>query len=222
MTLPKMILFDYGGTLIAEPNFSSLRAVEMYDKHVRAVLKHGYEVTEESYMRLAYGLLGIEFGVPYEELSRVFWDGCSDCAVMPHIEELLEYLQTRGIRTGVISNLTHSGDTLRGRIDRMLPRNGFEFIIASSDYGVRKPDPLIFELALAKADLAPEDVWFCGDDVRCDVDGAAAAGLHPVFYTGNLAEHDGNDGAEPSCEHLHIGDWRELTGRLEALSGGKQ
>lgn len=65
-----------------------------------------------------------------------------------------------------------------------MPDSRFEFVIASSEYMVRKPNPRIFRLALQKAGLSPDRVWFCGDNVRADVEGAHAAGLFPVWYEG--------------------------------------
>ena len=48
----------------------------------------------------------------------------------------------------------------------------------------RKPNKRIFELALEKADLNPEDVWYIGDNYECDVVGARNAGIFPVWYVG--------------------------------------
>ena len=47
-----------------------------------------------------------------------------------------------------------------------LASNKFESIIASSDYMFRKPNPMLFELALKKAGLNAGDVWFCGNNIK--------------------------------------------------------
>ena len=226
MTLPKMILFDYGGTLMDEPSWNGLpgtRALlryavknprgltaeevsgfadELFDSVGRAAWNIDRELHEWQFDRLLYGLLQIEFSISAEEQERVFCAAtCTE--PMPHIEELLAYLAGQGIRMGVVSNIMFSAGQLRERIARHLPLEQFEFTIASSEFGVRKPDPLIFQLALGKADLSPEDVWFCGDHPRCDVEGAHAAGMRPVWYCGAPEK-------PPACPHLHIQDWREL------------
>ena len=77
----------------------------------------------------------------------------------------------KGIRTGVISNITYNSEVVKERINRLIPSNKFEFIIATSSYLFRKPNRHIFELALEKADLNPEDVWYIGDNYICDVQG---------------------------------------------------
>ena len=93
--------------------------------------------------------------------------------------------------------------------------------MASSEYLYRKPDKMIFEIALKKARLEPEDVWFCGDRLDWDVKGAADAGVFPVWYDSDAAVRSEENavareqGAPVEC--LHIRDWSELIEKLEAL-----
>ncbi|GHV06070.1 haloacid dehalogenase [Clostridia bacterium] len=243
MTTPKMILFDYGHTLLYEPEQSILRGTEaimqyalknprnLSPKHVNdfAAELHSkthflgrameMEVPNLCFQRLLYEYLGIEFSISLEEQEQIFFDSCSCGAKMPYVEKTLVYLKAQGIRMGVISNFSISETALKRRIKELLPQSDFEFIIASSAYGIRKPSPVLFELALNKADLLPSDVWYCGDSAKADVDAAAAVGIFPVWYTGEAVETSpwtANEG-EPTCEHLHIYDWRELIEILEGV-----
>ena len=50
----------------------------------------------------------------------------------------------------------------------------------------RKPNKRIFDLALEKAGLQPDEVWYIGDQYECDVKGSLNAGLLPVWYTGAI------------------------------------
>lgn len=138
---------------------------------------------------------------------------------MPYISKLLEFLNQSGIRTGVISNIGWSGNALSRRINRLLPENRFEFILASSEYTVRKPSPLLFRIALNKAGLSPEEVWYCGDNLQADVFGAHGAGIFPVFYQGEFPEEPRKIRSEPVGEvdfpYLYIRDWRELISVLK-------
>jgi len=231
---PKMVLFDYGGTLMDEawdPDpFAGTRALmayvvrnsrglgaeeigrfaqELHGKVCPPVHAFARELHEWQFTRLLYELLQLEFSIPLEELERVYYAAArTRLAPMPHIKELLAFLAGQGIRAGVVSNIMSSVEELKRRMEAHFSLNQFDFVIASSDYGVAKPDPLIFQLALAKADLPPGDVWFCGDNIRCDVEGACAAGMQPVWYS------DGQE-APPGCPHLHVRDWRELIGILK-------
>jgi len=84
--------------------------------------------------------------------------------------------------------------------------------LASSEYMFRKPSPKLFELALKKAGLNASDVWFCGDNIRADIEGSAAVGMFPVWYEDKEMENPwrGLNEGKPFCAHLHIHDWLEL------------
>ena len=58
-----------------------------------------------------------------------------------------------------------------------LPTELFDPLVISSQAGVRKPSPRIFEQALERARAAPSEVLYVGNDPKDDVDGAAAVGL---------------------------------------------
>lgn len=62
----------------------------------------------------------------------------------------------------------------------------FEFVITSSNYIFRKPNKRIFDLALEKAGLEPDEVWYIGDQYECDVKGTLNAGLLPIWYIGAI------------------------------------
>jgi putative hydrolase of the HAD superfamily len=120
------------------------------------------------------------------------------------MEDFLTFLKEQNIRTGVISNITYCGEVVEERINNLLPEHNFEFIIATSEYMFRKPNKRIFELALEKAGLQPEDVWYIGDNYLCDVVGARSAGIFPVWYIGATADPQGED------DVLTISHWDEL------------
>jgi putative hydrolase of the HAD superfamily len=237
-----MIIFDYGHTLMCEPYYHFEHGMEALFAHLtrnrdgltpkqagdyatelfiragKAAREVGFEVHAGPMQRFMYEYLGLEFSVSSEEAERILWDGSSVGAAMPNADRLLDYLNEHGIRSAVISNIGWSGAALEKRINRLLPRNKFEFIIASSEYMFRKPNPLLFELALRKAGLDAADAWYCGDSIKADVEGAASAGIFPVWYEDKTLENpwSRNGDAVPIPAHLHIHDWAEL---IEALEG---
>ena len=241
---PEMILFDYGSTLLCEPGFDFLRGEVALFKYVKNN-KHGltpeqvtdfskglYEKLESSrelgiemhewqYQRFMYEYLGIELSIPCLEAEIVFWTNASDGMVMPNADKMIGYINANGIRSGVISNIIWSGAALTDRINRLIPCNEFEFVIASSDYMFRKPEPMLFELAIRKAGLTADKVWFCGDNIKADIEGASAVGIFPVWYENLIMEDPwraDNNGAVPGCDHLHIHDWNELIEILEGFA----
>lgn len=245
MQKPQMIIFDYGHTLLYEPGFHAMRCeeaaypyiiknpmgltVEQIYTEVQQMFqqfneqrKSGIEIHEWQFMHLVYEYLGIQFSISYEELEEIEWNAASAGAVMPHAEQMLSYLSENSIRTAVISNIGWSGQALTNRINRFLPDNRFEFVIASSEYAIRKPNKMLFEVALRKAGLSPEQVWYCGDSIENDVMGAHGAGIYPVLYEGdvpgevNPVLHQ-NEGIVVDFDYLHIHDWREMIEILEGV-----
>lgn len=214
MKKPQMILFDYGQTLVNERKFDGVagsKAVLQYatkNKYNRTAeevqaaadaincelgrfdpkRQHLFRIEVPNHMFTAflYQSMGIELSLSPQEIDRIFWDAAAPGVPTEGIEDFLAFLKKQNIRTGVISNISYCGEAVRERINTLLPQNEFEFILATSEYMFRKPDRKIFELALEKAELRPEDVWYIGDNYQCDVIGAKNAGLFPVWYIGAM------------------------------------
>jgi putative hydrolase of the HAD superfamily len=238
-----MILFDYGHTLCYESGFDGIRGTEAVLKHavtnrnnltakeVSSFLdslfnglasearKQEIEIHNRTLDKFAYEYLQIDFDLPQEQIEKIYWDNASPGEAMPDADKVLAYLKKRGIRSGVISNISFGGDNLADRINRILPGNDFEFIIASSEYMYRKPNKMIFELALRKAGLSADEVWYCGDNPEYDIAGAVNAGIFPVWYHSRLERGygDANVEARPGDEHLYIREWPELIEILREL-----
>ncbi|MBQ4914092.1 YjjG family noncanonical pyrimidine nucleotidase [Maribacter sp. MMG018] len=58
----------------------------------------------------------------------------------------------------------------------------FEQIIDSEMAGVKKPNPVIFELALQKANTDPEKSIMIGDSLEADILGAKSVGFHTIHF----------------------------------------
>ena len=96
-------------------------------------------------------------------------------------QALLEALRSRGIKTGVILNSwPDPGRVLRGDIERAGLTGLLDTIVISSEVGMRKPDPGIFQLALDELGVEPHDAMFVGDRLETDVQGAANVGMTTV------------------------------------------
>jgi putative hydrolase of the HAD superfamily len=234
MRIPKMVVFDYGQTLIREEPtdrtkgteavlancFSSPKGISAEEVQAlandmnRDIGRYDSasshlcvtEVHNHPFQNYLYEYFGLTRIVPSLEMEAIFWDAASPGSPTEHIFELLAYLKKMRIRSSVISNISMSGQVLANRINALLPQNEFEFILASSEYVYRKPHRRLFELAARKAQLDPCDMWYCGDDVICDVDGAEAAGMVPVWYKG---AYEGQE-ITPKADCLVISDWLEL------------
>ena len=96
----------------------------------------------------------------------------------PEVPSVLSTLRARGLKLGVISNWSTRLRHIAGAtgLDRLV-----DFIVASSEAGARKPDPLIFHNALHRAGVSPGAAVHVGDQVEDDVKGAERMGIRPVF-----------------------------------------
>lgn len=82
----------------------------------------------------------------------------------------------------------------------------FHSIIYSSDHGMVKPYPKLFEIALRSVDAPRERVVMVGDNLKRDVGGARRAGVASIWISSGVQE--GTPGEfEPD---LTIADLREL------------
>lgn len=241
MELPRMIAFDYGQTLLDELPFDPLagtRAVLRYavtnPEHADAErIQHlAEELNRElgrgttgqladfhveapniMFQKYLYEYFGIELSLSSTEVDKMFLDHASPAVRTPGVAQMLDRLESLGIRTAVFSNNAFSGTAIADRLAILIPDHRFDFILTSSEYLFRKPHPRAFEILLRKAGLSAGEVWYCGDDVECDVCGAAAFGIQAVWYRG--AEKHVQ--IPPECPHLEIKHWSELENILLAL-----
>lgn len=90
----------------------------------------------------------------------------------------LEGIKEAGIPMVAVSNW----DERLGPLLRGLELDGFfEAVIVSKELGFHKPSPRIFEAALERLRLRPEEVLHVGDSMEEDVLGALGAGMQAVL-----------------------------------------
>ena len=94
--------------------------------------------------------------------------------VEPDVEPALAALRARGLRLVVVSN---ANGRLRHLFDRLQLTRWFDHLLDSHEWGVEKPDPRLFHLALEQAQADPARTVHVGDLYHVDVIGARRAGL---------------------------------------------
>lgn len=106
MKRPKMIIFDYGHTLLYEPEFDFLRGEQAVFEYVKEnpqqvtpeevyafgmklfeelgkCRKLGFELHEGQMLKCKYDRFGITFTIPLDEVEKVLWTNTSAGARMP-------------------------------------------------------------------------------------------------------------------------------------------
>jgi putative hydrolase of the HAD superfamily len=113
----------------------------------------------------------------FEDVFEAF-GGPSYWTLYPETPGVLKNLKEQGYEIGIVSNFDSRLFTvLRG----LGVADLFDTVTISSLAHAAKPAPRIFQTALDKHAMDPEDAVHVGDSLRDDVEGARKAGLHAVL-----------------------------------------
>lgn len=126
--------------------------------------------------------------------------------MVPGSVEALRALSATGVALAIVSNSD-------GTLEERLRAEGIcqvgagvgvpvAVVVDSAAVGVAKPDPGIFRFALEATGVDPARALHVGDTVGADVDGARAAGVHPLHFDPYRFCADGT--------HPHLADLAEL------------
>lgn len=109
-------------------------------------------------------------------VTRLNWHAAEDA------QPTLGALRKSGFRLGLLSNAGDDEDVhILAREAGVTPF--LDFILTSARVGFRKPDPRMFQAALAHWDFTPAEVAMVGDRLDADVAGGKGAGLLTVWIT---------------------------------------
>jgi epoxide hydrolase-like predicted phosphatase len=192
----KAVLFDFGGVFTDSP-FHAVHAfgeeLGVSPQIVSAIVFGSYEHDgDHPWHRLERGEISLESAREnilqlgeerdlrvdiYDLFARMAGNNAGADQRTPLVD-CARSLRQSGYRTGIVTNnVKEFGDGWRALIpvDEL-----FEFVVDSSAVGVRKPDPRIFDIALAHlSELAPQEVVFL-DDYQANVDAARSLGLQAL------------------------------------------
>jgi len=108
----------------------------------------------------------------------------------PDAATALGSLRSLNVRTAVVSNWDCS---LGGLLGGLGLGGLLDAVVTSAQAGARKPDPRIFETALAAVQCAPGRAIFVGDSLDIDIAGGRAAGIRSVLIDRSVAGADTGD-----------------------------
>ena len=199
----KAVLFDVGGTLV-HPDWTRLgelvevetgtlftsaqmreafyAMLKVIDKELKAGVNSRHGQGAHWVFLETYRSLGIDEAKCLKILERLaaahqerhLW-----CEPDLEASSVLLRLKGAGLRIGVISNTEDGRVTESLGLANLTPH--FEFVIDSHVVGCSKPDKAIFQFALDRLGLEPQEVTYVGDSYGYDVIGSRSAGLSPIF-----------------------------------------
>jgi len=182
------VIFDYGGVLMRTVNPLPRRELEQ-----RLGLPPGgaSEAVFESprWDDAQVGLIssaefwadvGQRLGLDDENLAefrQTFWSGDQ---LDEELVALIRHLRDEGYRTVLLSNGPSDASQ---HLEQQGITDVFDVTVISGCEGLIKPDPAIFELALARVGVVAEEAVFV-DDFRVNVAAARQLGLHAIRFRG--------------------------------------
>jgi len=130
----------------------------------------------------AFKPFGIKFSM--EELDELATSYIDELPKDNHLFEgamdVLNYLSQRKYKMHIITNGFEEVQYLKlknSKIDIF-----FNTVTTSEEVGVKKPNPLVFEKALRKANVMAQHSIMIGDTFEADILGAEAVGMDTLFY----------------------------------------
>jgi putative hydrolase of the HAD superfamily len=114
-------------------------------------------------------------------LNMFFQDYVDSLELRPYAKKLLNKIK-ENCKLGLVSNFTYA-PVVYASLRKLGINQYFNAVLVSHECGWRKPHTQIFQDALKKLHVKPEETVFIGDSPLEDIKGAIAAGIKTVFVT---------------------------------------
>jgi len=174
----KAIIFDCFGVFIGNPYKIRAQALDASDPEKAVILHDINRASDRGYLDPA------ETAAQMAELIGISTEQFIAEQKSGEIrnEELIEYVKTLrpDFKLAMLSNINsrHRLDIRfePGQLDEL-----FDVVVASGDEGYIKPEPEIYQIALERLGVLPEECIFI-DDITEYCQGAEAVGIHTIHY----------------------------------------
>lgn len=120
-------------------------------------------------------------------------------------DSMLASLRTAGLRTVLVSNAQHC--YTMPELEMLGLTSELDHIVISSDEGVRKPSAELFLKALREENMSAERAVMVGNDERCDIEGAKAAGIDGIYLHTEISPASDADTAQHAVLSVNGADY---------------
>lgn len=182
----KVVFFDAGGVLHVsntavgddlrkELHLSAQQIQQIFSYYV-PLIGTG-KMTEDQFWQAAKEEFAIrDVSASEHLLTRTF---ITTLQKMPGVYEYLDELKSQGVAVGLLTNVTPQFADI---LDLAGHYDPFELRILSYEVGIWKPDPAIYNYALNKAAVSPDEAVLIDDQVP-NIVAADAIGMHGITFT---------------------------------------
>ena len=203
----KAVIFDYIGTLVNCRNYT-MEASRL--KLHSALVAEGFDVSQDSFLA-AYMTAHEKYRKvryeEYREITNAVWvaealdnlgfkvavdDYRIKAALNVFFKDFIDTLELRDdakklihqaqkqCKLGLISNFTYA-PVIYKSLRQLRLNEAFQAVVVSEEVGWRKPSSQIFQTALNRLQVNPDEAVFIGDSPIEDIKGAKQAGLKTIF-----------------------------------------
>jgi epoxide hydrolase-like predicted phosphatase len=102
-----------------------------------------------------------------------------EMVVFPQVVDRVGELRREGFKTALVTNNVREGSKMWRSL--LAVDDLFDVVIDSSEVGMRKPNPAIFELALVQLGVTDPSAAVFLDDLESNVVAARAVGMHAIL-----------------------------------------
>ena len=186
---PSVVVFDIGGVLVdwhpalAWADALGPDAAADFMDRVDFTTRNARADAGASFADLAADIANADDATQFAAYVKGFSNTVTD--VVPGVWVVVDRLRARGVPVHAITNWSAETWPMALKQHPRL-RDSFGVTIVSGIEGVAKPDRRIFELLTARANVVAQDCVFI-DDSMANVDGARAAGMDAIHFTGASA-----------------------------------
>ncbi|MFD2670696.1 HAD-IA family hydrolase [Marinicrinis sediminis] len=232
LTTYKAVFLDAGDTLVTVPEAQETVQKYLAEKQFTAQPKQIEAFFREAFDRFYYQKELDAEAVCSPESDRTYWIGIYDYVLaqlgaqdklqedeihrcchelydlfvspsqyvlFPDVKPALAQLQQRGYKIGLISNFA---PTLRAILEEKGILSYFDPVLVSTEVGIEKPNPRIFQMALEQSGLQSSDVLYIGDHEINDIWSPNQVGIDAVKIIRYPYQTEQGDGTKKG-EHIH-------------------
>lgn len=148
----------------------------LYDERAKGNIKNDREIIDKIVNRMPYKLTELQKQMILEKREERMKRALLivDCKIL----DTLKKIRIGGIQLGIISN----ADVIDIKYWNDSPLSElFDLALFSCDVGMVKPETEIYELALMKLNVKPEESIFIGDGGSNELYGAQSVGMKTIF-----------------------------------------
>lgn len=230
MKLPKKVIFDVGGTILKNIDFSLEKGINYLFYHVFEAsnyadfvnycldihnlvygerIKNSIEVPFMSYISMINLKYEFKKDIKIDDIEINYRKSLYKIDLVDNIKDLLDFFKRHNIDMYVFSNSTFSSDEVKSELDSFNLSHYFKKIVASGSFYYRKPSVNVFKILLKSFEdecINNEDIWYIGNEVENDILSTKKLGIKGILI---------NDQISSTEAYQNINNYKEL---LEILN----